>query len=96
VAYPRFKRFFKYPQGMLGVTFNMGVFMGYAAIKNVINLKVLGPLYIGSILWTIVYDTIYAFQDISYDKKIGLKSCAIEFEKNPKLILGSLAALSTG
>ena len=95
VSYPRFKRFFPYPQVMLGVTFNMGVFMGYAAIQNALNLKILLPLYIGSILWTVVYDTIYAFQDINYDKEVGIRSCAIEFEKYPKQILGSLSAVST-
>ena len=79
---------------MLGVTFNMGVFMGYAAVRSTLNLKILLPLYMGAILWTVVYDTIYAFQDIAYDKKVGIRSCAIEFEKNPKKILGSLAGIS--
>lgn len=81
---------------MLGVTFNMGVFMGYAAINNSLNLQILGPLYLGAILWTVVYDTIYAFQDIRYDKQVGIHSSAIQFEKNPKTILATLAALSVG
>lgn len=68
VSYPRFKRFFKYPQLMLGMTFNWGVWMGYAAVTNTVNLPLLAPLYLGGICWTIIYDTIYAFQDIAYDK----------------------------
>lgn len=40
VAYPLFKRFFSHPQLMLGVTFNYGVWMGYAAIQNGISWPV--------------------------------------------------------
>ena len=46
---------------MLGLTFNFGVFMGYAAIANSVNLAVCLPLYLAAVAWTIVYDTIYAF-----------------------------------
>ena len=42
------------------------------------------PFYFGAIFWTMVYDTVYAFQDINDDKKIGVKSLAIKIEKNPK------------
>ena len=95
IAYPRFKRFFKYPQLMLGVTFNWGIFMGYAAMASKIDYQICLPLYMGAILWTVVYDTIYAFQDIDHDKQIGVYSWAIEFEKQPKSILGALAVIST-
>lgn len=42
-----------------------------------------------------VYDTIYAFQDIDYDKEVGIQSSAIQFENNPKPPLAILAGLST-
>ena len=43
--------------------------------------------YIGSIFWTIAYDTIYGFQDIEDDMKIGIKSTSIKFKENPKFFL---------
>jgi 4-hydroxybenzoate polyprenyltransferase len=61
--YPTTKRFFKYPQFVLGTTFNSGVMIGYAASATnaAVNWQVCLPFYIGGIAWTIVYDTIYAF-----------------------------------
>ena len=94
ISYPRFKRFFRHPQMMLGVTFNWGVFMGYAAILNALNFQILIPLYIGSIWWTVFYDTIYAFQDIQYDKQLNLNSSAIELQEFPKSSLAVLAGIS--
>lgn len=48
--------------------------------------EVIVPLYTAGICWTLIYDTIYAFQvnfdwfkDIEDDKKLGLKSTAIEW-----------------
>jgi 4-hydroxybenzoate polyprenyltransferase len=77
--YPTTKRFFRYPQLVLGATFNFGVYIGYAALSagNVVAWQAVTPFYIGGILWTIVYDSIYAFQDREFDKKLGLNSTAI-------------------
>jgi 4-hydroxybenzoate polyprenyltransferase len=38
-AYPYAKRSFKYPQVVLGTTFNFGIMMGYAAVAtgNAVN-----------------------------------------------------------
>jgi len=60
--YPTTKRFFRYPQLVLGITFNSGVMIGYAAASSAaVNWPVCLPFYIGGILWTIIYDSIYAF-----------------------------------
>jgi len=48
------------------------------------------------VLWTIIYDSVYAFQDRQFDKKLGLRSTAIEMENRPKETLSALALLSTG
>jgi 4-hydroxybenzoate polyprenyltransferase len=40
----------------------------------------LGFLYGSAILWTVIYDTIYAHQDIRDDIQIGVKSTAIRFQ----------------
>lgn len=61
--YPKTKRFFWYPQLVLGATFNFGVFIGYAALSsaNTVAWAAVAPFYLGGILWTVVYDSIYAF-----------------------------------
>jgi len=93
--YPTTKRYFAYPQAVLGLTFNSGVFIGYAALSPVVDWATCIPFYLGGVLWTIVYDSIYAFQDREFDKKLGLRSTAIEMEHAPKPILTALAAAST-
>lgn len=89
ILYPFCKRFTYYPQFILGITFNFSVLISYSAITNEINLSII-LLYLISIIWTIIYDTIYAFSDIKDDLKIGIKSTAIKFSKRPKLILNIL------
>lgn len=86
ILYPFCKRFTYFPQFILGITFNFSVLMSYSAITNQINLSII-LLYLVAVIWTIIYDTIYAFADIADDVKIGIKSTAIKFSKNPKLIL---------
>ena len=48
---------------VLGLTFNSGVFIGYAAVAASLaaDMSVCMPFYIGGVLWTVIYDTIYAF-----------------------------------
>lgn len=85
-SYPLMKRFTHYPQVFLGLTFNFGVLMASLALLENIGLGML-ILYFACIIWTVIYDTIYAYQDIDDDLKIGVKSTAIKFKKNPKKIL---------
>ena len=90
--YPLMKRITYYPQTFLGITFNLGCLIGYAAIKNTLSYDVL-TLYIACGFWTMAYDTIYAFMDLKDDKKIGIKSTAILFEhKAFKLIITAFYA----
>ncbi len=86
ITYPLMKRFTYYPQIFLGLTFNFGILMASFAILENIDLDFL-ILYFSAIIWTVIYDTIYAFQDIEDDLRIGVKSTAIKFSKNPKKIL---------
>ncbi len=87
LLYPLTKRITYFPQVFLGLTFNMGCLIGYAAIKDTVSSNAL-ILYLACGFWTIAYDTIYAFMDINDDKKIGIKSSAIFFEHKPyKLII---------
>lgn len=84
ILYPLFKRFTYFPQLFLGLTFNIGIWV--AGIDHA-PLTALLTLYCAGIFWTLAYDTIYAFQDVIDDAIIGVKSTALLFEKNPKVII---------
>ncbi len=74
-AYPFMKRITWWPQAWLGITFNWGALLGYAAATHTLRLPAL-LLYAGGICWTLGYDTIYAIQDIEDDALVGVKSSA--------------------
>lgn len=77
--YPFMKRITYWPQAWLGLTFNWGALLGWAAIRGEIGAPAIA-LYIGGILWTLGYDTIYAHQDKDDDAMIGVKSSALALE----------------
>ena len=62
ILYPLAKRYTNYPQIVLGMTFNIGAVMGYTAVTGQMDLALQTALYGSCIIWTIYYDTIYAFQ----------------------------------
>lgn len=70
--YPLAKRYTKYPQFVLGLAFNSGVIIG-ALTLNPLALNWLTTLmvYSSGICWTLVYDTVYAYQVISYQIRIS-------------------------
>jgi 4-hydroxybenzoate polyprenyltransferase len=47
---------------LAGLAFNWGALLGWAAMKGSCDWSVVLPLYAGGCCWTMVYDTIYAFQ----------------------------------
>lgn len=75
--YPLMKRVTYWPQLWLGLTFNWGALMGWAAVENALAWPPV-LLYIAGIFWTLGYDTIYAHQDKEDDALIGLKSSALK------------------
>jgi hypothetical protein len=50
------------PQAFLGLTFNWGALLGWAAARGACDWGALLPLYASGVCWTLVYDTIYAHQ----------------------------------
>ncbi|HXQ49554.1 MAG TPA: 4-hydroxybenzoate octaprenyltransferase [Stellaceae bacterium] len=75
-TYPFMKRVTYWPQFFLGLNFNWGALMGYAAVRDGLGWPAL-LLYLGGICWTLGYDTIYAHQDKEDDALIGVKSAAL-------------------
>ncbi|MGI9313037.1 MAG: 4-hydroxybenzoate octaprenyltransferase [Alphaproteobacteria bacterium] len=93
VIYPFMKRITYWPQLFLGITFNWGVLLGWTAISNSVQLEMF-LIYLSSIFWTLGYDTVYGYQDINDDQKIGIKSTSILFGKKSKKIIWLFYSLS--
>ena len=74
-AYPFMKRITWWPQAWLGLTFNWGALMGFAAAGGEPWAAAL-LLYASGVFWTLGYDTIYALQDIEDDALVGVRSTA--------------------
>ena len=87
--YPLAKRYFSWPQLLLGIVFNAGVLIGCAMAIGHLTLSCV-LLYLGCIFWTIGYDTIYAAQDKEYDASLGLHSTAVRFGNNIRSWIGRL------
>jgi 4-hydroxybenzoate polyprenyltransferase len=75
-TYPLMKRVTYWPQFFLGLNFNWGALLGFAAASGRLAAPALW-LYLGGIAWTLGYDTIYAHQDKEDDILIGVKSSAL-------------------
>jgi 4-hydroxybenzoate polyprenyltransferase len=99
-AYPFMKRITWWPQAWLGLTFNWGALLGYAAVEGKLTVQA-GLLYAGGFFWTLGYDTLYALQDIEDDALVGVKSTARRFgARVPQAVLifyvlASFLALAT-
>lgn len=88
-VYPFMKRITNWPQLVLGLAFSWGALMGWAVEFG----DLAGPaimLYLGSILWVIGYDTIYAHQDKEDDAIVGVRSTARLFGESTKIWLTGL------
>ena len=91
-SYPFMKRITYWPQAWLGLTFNWGALMGWAAATGDLALPAM-LLYAAGIAWTLGYDTIYAHQDKEDDALIGVKSTALKFGRRTKpWLIGFYAA----
>lgn len=91
-CYPFMKRYTQLPQLVLGAAFSWGIPMAFAAQQGELP-PALWLLYLGNLLWTVVYDTKYAMVDREDDLKIGIKSSAVLFGRHDRLIIGILQAL---
>ncbi|AIQ99394.1 4-hydroxybenzoate octaprenyltransferase [Pluralibacter gergoviae] len=88
-VYPFMKRYTHLPQVVLGAAFGWAIPMAYAAVSETLPLSC-WLMFLANICWSVVYDTQYAMVDRDDDLKIGVKSTAILFGKNDRLIIGIL------
>lgn len=94
-VYPFMKRVSNWPQAFLGFTFNWGALLGWSAVLGGLGLAPLA-LFVGSLFWTLGYDTIYAHQDKEDDALIGVHSTARLFGDSTKYWVGAFYVLATG
>jgi len=90
--YPFMKRYTHMPQVVLGMAFGWAVPMAFAAQTNSVP-KIAWLLYVVTVIWAVIYDTMYAMADRADDLKIGVKSTAILFGDADRVIIGILQAL---
>ena len=91
-SYPFMKRYHYLPQVHLGAAFGWSAPMAYTAQANEIT-TVTWLIFLATVLWATVYDTMYAMVDYDDDIKIGVKSTAILFGDQDKLIIGIIQAM---
>jgi 4-hydroxybenzoate polyprenyltransferase len=101
--YPFAKRFTDFPQVILGVQMGLGYPVGMTAMgfdpsrllepENAKQVGAIGAFYMANVCWVIVYDTIYAHQDLKDDISAGVKSMAVRFQHHSKLMLTSMCVM---
>jgi 4-hydroxybenzoate polyprenyltransferase len=94
-TYPFMKRITWWPQLFLGLNFNWGALMGWAAVTGSLGWPP-ALLYVGGIFWTLGYDTIYAHQDKEDDARIGVKSSALALGPRTRPFLFAVYAVAAG
>jgi 4-hydroxybenzoate polyprenyltransferase len=86
LVYPWMKRITYWPQLFLGFTFNWGLLMAFVSTGKAVRPSLLF-VYVAAILWTLAYDTVYAYQDVQDDILIGVKSSPMVLHDNAKPFL---------
>ena len=92
VLYPFTKRWTNLPQLILGLAFAMSVPMAFSAQTGTVPASA-GWIFLATVLWTLIYDTLYAMADRDEDLKIGVKSTAILFAKYDQIFITLLHVL---
>ncbi len=94
-VYPFMKRYTHLPQVVLGAAFGWSIPMAFAAVSESVPLSC-WLMFLANILWAVAYDTQYAMVDRDDDLKTGIKSTAILFGRQDKLIIGILQVAVLG
>jgi len=92
ILYPFTKRWTNLPQLILGLAFAMSVPMAFSAQTGTVPVSA-GWIFLATVLWTLIYDTLYAMADRDEDLKIGVKSTAILFAKYDQIFITLLQVL---
>lgn len=89
VTYPFTKRVTHLPQVYLGAAFGWAIPMAFMAHQRALPLETWW-LYLVTVLWAVIYDTMYAMVDREDDLQAGVKSSAILFGAYDRIVIGGL------
>lgn len=92
-CYPFMKRYTHLPQIVLGAAFAWAIPMAFSAQRGSLGTDV-WLLYTAVLLWTVVYDTLYAMVDRDDDLKVGIKSTAVLFGELDRAMIGVLQVMA--
>jgi len=92
LAYPFLKRFTSLPQVWLGLAFSWSVPMAFAALNGAVP-QIAWLLFVAAVVWTVVYDTMYAMVDRPDDLKAGVRSTATLFGEADRAVIGAMMGL---
>ncbi|EPS42999.1 hypothetical protein H072_3023 [Dactylellina haptotyla CBS 200.50] len=100
-TYPLAKRVTHYPQFVLGLAFSWGAILGFPALgvslfDGSMALMAAACLYGSNVFWTVLYDIIYAHQDLRDDVKAGVKGIVVRHPEITKPIMTGLNILQVG
>ena len=93
IIYPLAKRFTKWPQIVLGLTFSWAVPTAWSSANEEWNLGIL-MMYFATVFWVIGYDTIYGCQDKNEDEVLGIKNSAVSAKNFLNIFVGSSYAIT--
>ncbi len=85
-VYPFMKRYTHLPQVVLGMAFAWSVPMAFAAQTGTVP-RLAWLIYVITVIWAVIYDTMYAMVDREDDLKVGIKSTAILFGEADRVII---------
>lgn len=94
-SYPFFKRVTHLPQVVLGIAFGWGIIMAFAAETAGVP-EIAWWLFGVNVLWSIIYDTLYAMVDREDDLRVGIKSTALLFGDSDLAVLRLLKLAMLG
>ena len=92
ILYPFMKRITFWPQIFLGLTFSWGAIIVSTQFYQTVTLQFI-LLYFACVIWTLGYDTVYAYQDREDDIKQNIKSTAVLFGENGRWLVYSCYSL---
>ena len=98
VAYPFAKRVTSYPPVVLGLPMCWGIVQAYPALNLDVQVGMADTsfaascvLFLACTIWTLIYDSIYAAQDLKDDLRNGVGSAVVKHRGGSKVLLARLA-----
>jgi 4-hydroxybenzoate polyprenyltransferase len=90
--YPFMKRYTYLPQAVLGAAFAWSIPMAFSAESGQLP-NGMWLIYSAVVVWTVIYDTFYAMVDREDDIKVGIKSTAVLFGDQDRVITAGLQVI---